>query len=39
MAEDEKRGPQRFQAPRGANDVLPEDEAYWRFVRATGERI
>ena len=29
----------RFQAPRGTNDVLPEDEAYWSFVRQTGERI
>ena len=31
--------PVRFQAPRGTNDVLPEDEAYWSFVRRTGERI
>ena len=35
---DEKRT-LRFQAPRGTNDVLPADEAYWRFVRDTGERI
>ncbi len=39
MTEDEEKGQRRFQAPRGANDVLPEDEAYWRFVRETGERI
>ena len=30
-------GPARFQAPRGTKDVLPEDEAYWSFVRRTGE--
>jgi len=29
----------RLQAPRGTKDVLPEDEAYWRFVRATAERV
>jgi len=29
----------RFQAPRGTNDILPEDAPYWRFVRATGERV
>lgn len=29
----------RYQAPRGTRDVLPEDEPYWRFVRATGERV
>jgi histidyl-tRNA synthetase len=29
----------RFQAPRGTNDVLPEDEPYWRFIRETGERV
>jgi histidyl-tRNA synthetase len=29
----------RFQAPRGTSDVLPEDEAYWRFVRETGTRV
>ena len=28
-----------FQAPRGMNDVLPEDEAVWRFVRDTAERV
>lgn len=35
MAEDKVR----YQAPRGTSDVLPEDEPYWRFVRATGERV
>ncbi len=29
----------RFQAPRGTNDVLPEDEPYWRFVRETAGRV
>ena len=38
MGEEGKR-PTRFQAPRGVGDVLPEDEAYWRFVRQTGERV
>ena len=28
-----------FQAPRGMNDVLPEDEAIWRHVRDTTERV
>ncbi len=32
-------GTARLQGPRGANDVLPADEPYWRFVRETGERI
>ena len=38
MAKDEPKGA-RFQAPRGTSDVLPDDEPYWRFVRATGERV
>lgn len=29
----------RYQAPRGTRDVLPEEEPYWRFVRATAERV
>ncbi len=29
----------RFQAPRGTNDVLPEDEPYWRFLREVGARV
>ena len=29
----------QFQAPRGTADVLPEDEAYWSFVRTTAEEI
>ena len=28
----------QFQAPRGTTDVLPEDEAYWSFVRSRAER-
>ena len=38
MAKEEAKGA-RFQAPRGTKDVLPEDEPYWRFARATGERV
>lgn len=29
----------QFQAPRGTSDVLPEDEAYWSFVRTTAEEV
>ena len=29
----------QFQAPRGTSDVLPEDEAYWSFVRSTAEEV
>lgn len=28
-----------LRAPRGMNDLLPEDEALWRFVRDTCERV
>src|SRR5688572_12469902 len=28
-----------LQAPRGMHDLLPEDEALWRFVRDTAERV
>ncbi len=28
-----------LQAPRGMSDLLPEDEAAWRFVRDTTERV
>lgn len=28
-----------FQAPRGTNDILPEDWPYWRHVMATVERM
>jgi histidyl-tRNA synthetase len=38
MSDDEAK-PARFQAPRGTNDVLPEDEPYWRFLREAGERV
>jgi len=27
-----------YQAPRGTQDVLPEDEKYWRYVEATATR-
>jgi histidyl-tRNA synthetase len=38
MCADESKAT-RFQAPRGTNDVLPEDERYWRFLRDAGERV
>ncbi len=28
-----------YQAPRGTNDILPEDWPYWRLVMATAERM
>ncbi len=28
-----------YQAPRGTQDVLPEDEKYWRFVESTASRL
>ena len=28
-----------LQAPRGMSDILPEDEALWRYVRDTAERV
>ncbi len=31
--------PQKFAAPRGTTDLLPEDWPYWRFVRDTAERV
>jgi len=29
----------QYQAPRGTQDVLPEDQPWWDFVRATAERL
>lgn len=29
----------RFRAPRGTNDVLPEDQPYWRWLHDTASRI
>ena len=28
-----------FQAPRGTADILPDAQAYWRFVRSRSERV
>src|SRR5262245_54644164 len=28
-----------FKAPRGAADLLPEDQAYWRWIRETATRV
>jgi len=30
---------EKFAAPRGTHDILPEDWPYWRYVRDTAERI
>ena len=30
---------QRFQAPRGTSDVLPEEQVYWRFLEARAEDV
>ena len=35
---DEKK-PQKFAAPRGTSDVLPDDWAWWRHVRDTAEHV
>ncbi len=31
--------PQKFAAPRGTSDILPEDWPWWRYVRDTAERV
>jgi len=31
--------PERYRAPRGANDILPADQAYWRWLRDTAVRV
>ncbi len=28
-----------YQAPRGTQDILPEDQAYWEFVRSTAAQV
>jgi len=28
-----------YQAPRGTQDILPEDEKYWRYVEGTASRV
>lgn len=28
-----------FKAPRGTNDILPEQQAYWKYVVSTAERL
>ncbi len=28
-----------FKAPRGTNDILPDQQAYWRYVLSTAERL
>ncbi|MGH6692468.1 MAG: histidine--tRNA ligase, partial [Gammaproteobacteria bacterium] len=34
-----ERKPQKFAAPRGTSDILPEDWVWWRHVRDTAERV
>jgi histidyl-tRNA synthetase len=31
--------PERFKAPRGVADILPEDQPYWRWLRQTATRV
>ena len=31
--------PQQFRAPRGAADILPEDQPYWRWIRQTASSV
>lgn len=31
--------PESYRAPRGANDILPEDQPYWRWLRDTAVRV
>ncbi len=35
----ERPAGQRYRAPRGTSDILPEDEAWWAFVRRTAEEV
>lgn len=34
-----KKADRKFSAPRGTNDILPQDEPYWRYVRQAVERV
>jgi histidyl-tRNA synthetase len=36
---DEAANSQRYAAPRGTADVLPDEWPYWRYVRDTAERV
>ncbi|HLF72294.1 MAG TPA: histidine--tRNA ligase, partial [Dehalococcoidia bacterium] len=31
--------PPKFRAPRGADDILPEDQPYWRWLQSTATRV
>ncbi len=40
MAESvESEKPQKFAAPRGTADILPDEQRWWRHVRETAERV
>ena len=30
---------EKFRAPRGVEDILPDEQPYWRFVRDTARRV
>ncbi len=31
--------PESYRAPRGANDILPADQPYWRWLHDTARRV
>ncbi|HXG35608.1 MAG TPA: ATP phosphoribosyltransferase regulatory subunit, partial [Dehalococcoidia bacterium] len=31
--------PQQYKAPRGTQDILPEEQPYWDYVRETASRL
>jgi histidyl-tRNA synthetase len=39
MTEAESAKPQKYAAPRGTADILPEEWPYWQYVRDTAERV
>jgi len=39
MADSEPAKPQKYAAPRGTADILPEDWPCWQYVRDTAERV
>ena len=36
---DQRASPQKYAAPRGTADLLPQDWPYWKYVRDTAERV
>jgi histidyl-tRNA synthetase len=39
MASESEPRPERYAAPRGTADLLPDDAPWWRYVRDTAERV